>query len=173
MLKRVAVSTCVVLALAASAFAQAKKPAASKETDKPAKTEAARPGPPVPQPVNVRIDLTITDQRGDAPAVVKTVSVITADQSWGRIRTQGEVGRVPVILNVDARPVLLRSGSARVELTFDYRPVDPAPTGAAPLDINESLAVVLDDGKPLLLSQSADPTGDRKVKVEAKMTILP
>ena len=170
MLKRVALSLLVALALVASASAQEKKPSAAKE--KPVtKTAVAKPQPPA-QPVNVRIDLTITDQRGDGPAVVKTVSVITADQSWGRIRTQGEIGRVPVILNVDARPVLLRNAGAHVDLTFDYRPADPAPTAAAPLSINESLAVILDDGKSMLLSQSADPTGDRKVKVEAKMTIL-
>jgi hypothetical protein len=31
---------------------------------------------------------------------------------------------------------------------------------------------VLDDGKSVLISQSADPISSRKVKVEAKLTIL-
>jgi hypothetical protein len=39
-------------------------------------------------------------------------------------------------------------------------------------NINESLSVILEDGKPMLISQSADPIGDRKVKVEVKATIL-
>ena len=39
-------------------------------------------------------------------------------------------------------------------------------------NINESLSVILEDGKPMLISQSADPVTDRKVKVEVKATIL-
>ena len=31
---------------------------------------------------------------------------------------------------------------------------------------------MLEDGKPLVISQSADPATDRKVKVEVKATIL-
>ena len=136
------------------------------------------------QPVNVRMDLTITDQRGEGVTVVKTVSVMTADRYWGRIRTQGDArnpggGRVPVILNVDVRPTLIRDGRARVELTIEYRPADD-PTAIAGRregdstspNINESLAVILEDGKSVLISQSADPVTDRKVKVEAKLTVL-
>ena len=39
-------------------------------------------------------------------------------------------------------------------------------------NINESLSVILDDGKSVLISQSADPVTDRKVKVEAKFAIV-
>jgi hypothetical protein len=39
-------------------------------------------------------------------------------------------------------------------------------------DISESLTVILEDGKPLVVSQSADPGSDRKVRVEIKATIL-
>ena len=38
--------------------------------------------------------------------------------------------------------------------------------------INESLTIYLEDGKSMVISQSADPATDRKVKVEAKATIL-
>lgn len=136
------------------------------------------------QPVNIRVDLTITDQRGEGSTVVKTVSVMTADRYWGRIRTQGDarnpaVGRVPVILNVDARPTLIRDGRARVELTIEYRPADdPTAMGgrrdgdSTTPNINESLAVILEDGKSVLISQSADPVTDRKVKVEAKLSVV-
>lgn len=147
------------------------------------------------QAVNTRIELTITDARGEGTPITKTVSLMTADRSWGRIRTQGDVQlqgpggpRVPIILNVDARPTLVRDNRARVELTIEYRPADEiiVPNGGAPTavpssrrdpqgitpNINESLAVILEDGKPLLISQSADPVTDRKVKVEAKITIL-
>jgi hypothetical protein len=43
---------------------------------------------------------------------------------------------------------------------------------AQPAEIHESLSVVLQDGKPLLVSQSADPTTDRKVTVELMATVL-
>jgi hypothetical protein len=38
--------------------------------------------------------------------------------------------------------------------------------------VNESVAVVLDAGKPMTVTQSADPLTDRKVTVEVKATIL-
>ena len=85
------------------------------------------------QSVNTRIELTITDARGDGTPITKTVSMMTADRSWGRIRTQGEARsangtRFPVILNVDARPTLISNNGAwnraRVELTIEYRPAD-------------------------------------------------
>src|SRR5688500_16282577 len=63
------------------------------------------------QPVNVRLELTITDQRGDGPGISKTVSMTFADRHNGRIRTQGDV-RTPtgirnVILNVDCNASII------------------------------------------------------------------
>ena len=180
-------------------FAQQKPPttAAGRSATPPqgqtrpegAKAERAAPDNQIGQPVNMRLDLTITDDHGNGQAISKTVSIMTADRFWGRIRTQGEVTtsenrRLPVILNVDARPTLLRDNRARVELTIEYRPAieaftaPPAAAGSRPdanglpPNVNESLAVVLEDGKPTLISQSADPITERKVKVEAKLTIL-
>jgi hypothetical protein len=189
MVKKLAILICAV-AVAASAYAQQPKSAATpKPAAKPAEASpAAAPAKPAPaQPINMRIDVTITDQRADAPAIVKTVSLTTSDTFWGRIRTQGEAQlpngqRVPVVLNVDAKPVLVHDGMARVEMTIEYRPSDVMmggvaatpgrdPSGVTP-NINESLVAILDDGKSMLISQSADPVGDRKVKVEAKMSIL-
>ena len=81
--------------------------------------------PDIGQTVNVRIELTITDQRGEATPITKTVSMIASDRSWSRIRTQGDVrtptGFRPVILNVDARPWLVRENRARVELTIEVQ----------------------------------------------------
>jgi hypothetical protein len=137
------------------------------------------------QPLNVRVELTITDQRGDGTPVVKAVSMLASDRSWSRIRTGGDIrtnmGVFPVILNVDARPTILQKATnrARVELTIEYRPANVVmvPNVAPETDkttpnINESLSVILEDGKSMLISQSADPVTDRKVKVEVKATIL-
>jgi hypothetical protein len=162
------------------------KPASPEGTRTPTKKEAPAPNPQeapakvpdVGQTVNVRIELTITDQRGDTTPITKTVSMIASDRSWSRIRTQGDVrtptGFRPVILNVDARPWLVRDNRARVELTIEYRPVaaEADTEKSTTPNINESLAVILEDGKPMLISQSADPVTDRKVKVEAKVSIL-
>jgi hypothetical protein len=130
------------------------------------------------QPVNIRVELTITDQRGDAPVISKTVSMTVADRHNGRIRTQGDVrtptGFRPVILNVDCQANIIRESRARVTLTIEYRPVaaEAENERSTTPNINESITVMLDDGKPMVISQSADPVTDRKVKVEAKITIL-
>jgi hypothetical protein len=178
---------CAMVLIAASVQAQQKpqqKPQPAKESTKPAADPQAGA-----MPVNMRLDFTITDDRGNGAPISKTVSITTADRFWGRIRTNGDIAtsegrRVPVTLNVDARPTLVRDNRARVELTIEYRPtaeimspVGLAPSthpdsNAVPPNINESLAVVLDDGKSMVISQSADPITDRKGKVEAKLSIL-
>jgi hypothetical protein len=185
-----------VMLVVGSGPAAAQAPAPAEKAAPQKATPAATPKPATDKdakaiaepflPINVRIELTITDQRGDGPPVVKAVSMIASDKSWSRIRTSGDVrtpmGVLPVILNVDARPWLFAKDSnrARVELTIEYRPsgaVMQVPTGNSEPDkttpnINESLSVVLDDAKPMLISQSADPVTDRRVKVEVKATIL-
>jgi hypothetical protein len=176
----------IVTSLPAAALAQqpAKEPPApAGQPGKPKEEAAAKPVTiidAVGQPLNVRVELTITDQRGDVSPVTKTVSMIASDRSWSRIRTQGDVrtptGFRPVILNVDARPTLLTKdgNKARVELTIEYRPVaaEADTEKSTTPNVNESLSVILEDGKPMLISQSADPVTDRKVKVEAKVTVL-
>lgn len=187
-------AAAIMLMTAAPVVAQT-KPTPPQEA-KPAETQrpAAEPrrAQTEPQAVNIRLELTITDSRGEGTPTTKTVSIVTADRYWGRIRTQGDVRtasgqRFPVILNVDARPTMIRENRARVELTIEYRPADditvtaigqaiatprrPDPESMSP-NINESLAVILEDGKSMMISQSADPVTDRKVRVEAKFTIL-
>src|SRR4051812_13549251 len=132
--------------IASSVFAQPASPAsAAQKTAAPAKAKPAqskgdeqkRDDAAVQQAraqnegqaINTRIELTITDVRGEGAPIVKTVSIMTADRSWGRIRTQGEAKtaagqRFPVILNVDARPWMVRDTRAKVELTIEYRPAD-------------------------------------------------
>ena len=38
--------------------------------------------------------------------------------------------------------------------------------------LHESVPVILENGKPMIAAQSADPIGDRQVTVEVKATIL-
>jgi hypothetical protein len=140
--------------------------------------ELAPPRAPA-QLANIRLELTISDQRGTAPPSTKTVTMVVADRGLGRIRTGADVntpqGYRPVNLNVDAQPEFLANGRVRVIITLEYRPVategsETAPTAAS--NISETMNVIISDGTPLTVSQSADPHTDRKVRVELKGTIL-
>src|SRR5262245_32921971 len=117
MLSRAAVRTCLALALMASPALAPRllaqeaddKPTPSPETPAPpakpapvAKTPpppaqapapVAVPVPPPPrrgQPVNVRIDVKITDLRGSQPVASKSVSLTVADSQNGSARTTVE-----------------------------------------------------------------------------------
>jgi hypothetical protein len=151
---------------------------------KPAPPPAPRPQP-AGQPINIRIEVTITDQRGKAPAMRKTITAVTGDQLNARIRTQAEfIGMAPVgasitpiPLNLDVMPTILPNGRVRVMLGLEYSlPALPEEPSTVPrlvrTGIQENLAVNLDDGKPLIVAQSADPVSDRQVTLEVKATIL-
>lgn len=146
-------------------------------------------GPPVPSDrfvrtlTNVQVELTLTDQAGSAAPDKKIVSMVVSSGSWGKIRSVGSffpVGNPPVgvDLNVDARPFVSVDGPIQLELTLNYSPPGSAAalgskdSATARTGINQSLTVILQNGKPLVVSQSADPVSDRKVIVEVKATIL-
>ena len=141
-----------------------------------------RPGPRfVMTLTNVQIDLTLTDQVGTQPAEKKTVSMIVSSGNWGKIRSAANVisiGEPPYVvdLNVDARPFVSTEGPIQLEMTLVYAPIKgPADTREPkqrPAGVNQSQTVVLQSGKPLIISQAADPTTDRKVIVEVKATVL-
>lgn len=130
---------------------------------------------------NVQVELTITDQTGSSAPEKKAVSMVVSSGSWGRIRSAQSVARPgggpPDVLdlNVDARPMVSIEGPIQLELTLVYSPPG-AQTGDVvrlrPTGVNQSLTVVLQSGKPLVISQAADPIGDRKIIVEAKATVL-
>jgi hypothetical protein len=170
--------------------AQDQPPApASQPGTKPKPAPAAEPGafdllppnPPRPpaQLTNIRVELTITDQRGTAPAAAKTVSMLLADRFNGRVRTSGNVkvgaGFQPITLNVDAQPEILRDGRIRVQVSLEYRAHSAdsgPPEDAQPGGLVEQFSVILEDGKSMLITQSADPATDRKVRVEMKAAFV-
>jgi glucose/arabinose dehydrogenase len=153
-------TTTFVLAAAMSA-----QPAAPQ---KPAPPDQSQNQPPARNPAqlaNIRVELTITDQRTDVQTPPKTVTLLVEDRQSGRIRT----GRNNVVLNVDARPEIVRDNRIRLMLSLEYTPQD---TDRPSMAISETVAALLEDGKPLIVSQSADPSSDRKVRVELKATIV-
>jgi hypothetical protein len=151
-------------ALAAAPAAQSQKPAGQP----PAPRSEATAG----QPVNIRLELTIRDQTGRGEPLEKVVSMVVADGRNGSIRSVGSVrtqGRVQI--NVDARPQLLPSGAVRLILGLEYNPRtlgSDAPTEWSSL--NEQIGVVLEPGKPLIVSQAADPASERKISVQVRAT---
>jgi type II secretory pathway component HofQ len=160
---------------------------------------AAPPPPAAPRKLptqNVRIDVTITDSFGTTPTK-KTIAALVADARTGSIRSSMAVpvvepqfqsaavaGSVAVpiqhvtyqniLLNVDASPEVLADGRIFMGLSVQYTPDTPQEPGgsARPGSLNESLQVVLPDGKQTLIAQSADPRGDRKVTLEVTATVV-
>ncbi len=94
------------------------------------------------------------------------MTILVEDRQSGRIRT----GRNNIALNVDARPEIVRDNRVRLLLSLEYTPQDT--DKSSPMAISETVAALLEDGKPLVVSQSADPSSDRKVRVEVKATIV-
>ncbi len=148
-------------------------------------------------PQNVRLDITINDQTVGGAPVKKTISLIAADGYGGRVRSTGTltqeyiqggmqtpdgkplVGVRPVgevQLNVDANVQFLEQDRIRAMITLEYTPgaSEPLPAGSAVTrsPLNQSVTVILQNGKPLVITQAADPLSDRKITVEATATLL-
>jgi hypothetical protein len=150
-----------------------------------------------PQTLNVRLDITINDQSAAGQPIRKTISLLVADRESGRVRSTGTLtqqyvgpGMVtpdgkPIVsvrpvgevqLNVDAHVTLQPNDRIRTRITLEYTPGAAAPLPAdsavthSPL--NQSVTVILQNGKPLIITQAADPLSDRKITVEVTATIL-
>src|SRR5260370_1330566 len=138
MLKRVVMLMCAVAVSGVTLGAQAKpaattpkpKPAAAEEKQTPAAAKAA----PAEQalPLNIKIEVSITDQIGSGPAARKVVSMIAGDRQNTSIRSSASVpvkmaagppGQVSfsyrnVTINVDARPAIFYKEPSKILVTF-------------------------------------------------------
>jgi hypothetical protein len=183
----------------------------------PAQTPVPTPpvrGPEGAQPVNVKVDVTITDQTGSTQPFKKSISVTVADRQGGMIRSSIQIpvatttfqpapsatsnppdtstSKPPmtsyqyknVNLNLDVREVVIEGNFVRLRLTVEYSPVDEradvdmkaGPVAGMPsfASFQQTLSLVLENGKPLQVAQSSDPVPnrDRKQTVEVRATIL-
>src|SRR5690606_18136904 len=116
---------------------------------------------------NVRLELRITDTYSGSP-VEKTVSMIIRDGHSGRIRTSAIVPGAPEgVLNVDAITNATADGKhISAVVTIEYRPASASNQHEglktfSPV-LQESVNVILRNGQPLVVTQSADPVSDRK-----------
>ena len=145
------------------------------------------PPPPAPpregQPINVKVELNITEEGGNTPPVKKTVSAVVGDSFNGSVREQGvssstnptagPLERIVAPLNFDARPVILPNGKIRLTCVIQYGSNQrPAQERQIQTDIKQNLVLVLESGKSLVISQATDPISDRRVTVEVTATIL-
>ena len=153
----------LVAGIAVTAAAQETKPATPNAPAQKTDVVANRGG----QPVNIRLDLTITEQREGAQVPPRTLTMMVADRDRGQIRSGGTGDQM---LNVDARPDIVRDGRVRVFLTFDYR-APRTDLDKTPPMLTQSITTVLDDGKPLVVSQWTEGGTGRTIKVELKTSI--
>lgn len=219
-------AACLALMAGPGAFASQQRPPLPPGATPPQGTQPRLPGDPRPatesgQPVNVKVDVTISDQTGTTPGFKKTMSLIVADRQSGSIRSRFELpvpgstfaplgvvappasadtdkdkGASPTRpvtwnfrslgLNLDVREITVEGNYVRLRPTLEYSPVDENAAGADPrfaaasapppgmANFQQTLSLVLENGKPLVVAQTSDPvpTRDRKQTVEVRATIL-
>ena len=94
----------------AAQAAQAAQPAQAPKAEQP-QPERRRTSILEGQPVNVRIEITITDQQPGSAPIQKTVTLVLADRTRGMVRSESnQVGIGSVPLRADARVSVVDSG---------------------------------------------------------------
>lgn len=189
MLKRITYGIVCALMAAAPLHAQDQKAAQEKKAAEAKASENAAPKP-APEPagmaVNIRIELAITDQVGSGAPAKKIVTMMVGDRQRNSIRSSANIPvknamGVPnyrgVTINVDARPSIYAKEPNRMLLEFGLEYVPRSAGGSEELEpgmasLNERIALVLESGKPVIVSQAADPVSDRKITVELTATIV-
>jgi hypothetical protein len=136
--------------------------------------------------VNIRIDATVIESRGAQTVSRKTVSATVMDGENGSVRSTVIMpAQSPVdsarkdmlrgILNMDVRAWLRDDGRVTAYLTLESQggPIDLGERGSgSDAGIRQSVSVVLEQGKPLVVAQSADAVGDRRLALEVTATVL-
>jgi hypothetical protein len=177
-------------------------PAAKASEQTPAPTPPASPAPQLPaQPGmgrNVQVDVTVSLEGGSTP-ITKRMTLVVSENTDGLGRSGIEVpvatsvistgpSSVPPIpvqsfnyrsvgLNVDARPRITESGriALRIKLEFSavLKAAEASGSGMPSFGkSNTDLFLVLESGKPLTITQSADAEIGRGYSVEVKATLL-
>jgi len=192
MFKNIGTVLMAAVFMATIAAAQEKKPADKVDV----KEAAAKPAPEPPAlPINVKIEVSISDQTGNNPPAKKVVTMIASDRQPTNVRSSSSVPVKSTVfgnptgptasytyktvqINVDARPAIVQKEPNKISVSFglEYLPTSRVTDqeGMEPglTSWNERLSVILESGKPMVISQAADPTSDRKITVEITATIL-
>jgi hypothetical protein len=187
-LRTLAGITAIVCGLSLAAAAQA-PPTPPTASPGPAKVHPEKPAPGIPPPVrqgkdiNIRIDGTVIESRGDKVVDKKVISVTCVDGRGAFVRSSQQVAfrakgsdgfsYRDAPLNMDADVTLRDDGRVLARITVEYRTPATSESGDA-IDggIRQSVSVVLQPGVPLMVAQSADAVGDRRVALEVTATVL-
>lgn len=176
-MKHLAGVTMILAVCATSAMAQAQPPA--PRTAKPATPSV--PVAPAPrattnaEPVNIRYEIAIREVGGpQAGTKTVTMTVALGAGEASSIRAQGTTaGRGNNPLNIDVSPMALRDGKVRTRIGFEYTPPNPESVqGPPPFFTRQTLNVWLDSGKPMVVSEAADPISDRRFTVTVTATVI-
>jgi pyruvate/2-oxoglutarate dehydrogenase complex dihydrolipoamide acyltransferase (E2) component len=135
----------------------------------------APPAPPTPrQAINIKVDLNITEDGAGGPLIKKSVSAVAGDGFNGSVREMSAATPPTnfIPLNLDAYPTILPSGKIRLQCSIQYQSAQNRDPGNRATDIKQNFVVILDSGKPLVVTQATDPVSDRRVTVEVTATIL-
>jgi hypothetical protein len=120
------------------------------------------------QPVNIRVDVAITDQLGETTSPPKTMTLLLADRSSNQVRSRFD----DRTLNIDARPVIV-DGRVRLSINIQSEPLSrPNDPPLSNMRQTQNITMMLENGKPLVVFENADPSSKRKLTIEVKATIL-
>jgi hypothetical protein len=145
--------------------------------------------------VNIRVDATIIESRGDQTIGRRTISATMVDGENGSVRSMvfvparppeagadkpSSVSPIPLQqtraqLNMDARARLRGDGKVQIWLTVESQSggIDLGDVGkASDASIRQSVSVLVDPGSPIVVAQSADAIGNRRLTLEVKATVL-
>ena len=124
--------------------------------------------------VNVRYEIRIREEGGPQP-VTKMVSMTGTLHETSLVRA-GQDGPSNNPLNVDVTPANIRDMKVLTKLGIQYTPqrpaVAPGAVQAPMFGVRQNVSVWLESGKPMVISQSADPLSDRRLIVEVTATII-
>jgi hypothetical protein len=151
---------------------------------------------------NVKVEVTITYQVGNAAPVKRLATLTVADQGRGSLRAGNQVAVTSttfmptaaggpattpmnsysyksVGLNLDARAAYIQGNKAKLELSIEFSSIDEKTSDSAGHlpsfpTFSQNLTLVLESGKPLIVGQSSDfvDNVERRQTVEVKATIL-
>jgi hypothetical protein len=177
------------------------RPDATTVPRTPRPPRAAATTPPEPpvrvestKSVNIRVDATIIESRGDQTIGRRVISATMVDGENASVRsmafvpmrqTDEDAGKAPnvvvpvqqtrALLNMDAKARLRADSKVQVWLTVESQSagIDLGEAGkASDATIRQSVSVLLDPGTPIVVAQSADAVGNRRLTLEVKATVL-
>lgn len=142
----------------------------SAQNAPPAQADQARPT----DPINIRYEIRLVEDGGGRKPSTKVVTMIGTLNEVSIVRGSGGPGeRNPLF--VDITPTILRDSKVRTKIGIEFRPEPPPPVNniaANPFIVRQTVHAWLDSGKPMNISQSVDPTTDRRITVDVTATIV-